>query len=37
MNPAKSIGIYGEAGSLTPGKRADVVLADKDLNLVRVI
>lgn len=37
MNPARSIGIYGEAGSLTPGKRADVVLADKDLKLVRVI
>ena len=37
MNPAKSIGIYEEVGSLTPGKRADVLLADKDLNLVRVI
>lgn len=37
MNPAKSIGIYGEVGSLTPGKRADVILADKDLNLVKVV
>ena len=37
MNPAKSIGIYDEVGSLTPGKRADVVLADKELNLVRVL
>ena len=37
MNPAKSIGIYEEVGSLTPGKRADVILADKDLNLVKVI
>lgn len=37
MNPAKSIGIYNEAGSLAPGKRADILLADKDLNLVRVI
>lgn len=37
MNPAKSIGIYDEVGSLTPGKRADVLLVDKDLNLVRVI
>lgn len=36
MNPARSIGIYGEVGSLTPGKRADVILADKDLGLVRV-
>lgn len=37
MNPAKSIGIYHETGSLTPGKRADVILTDKDLHLVRVI
>ena len=37
MNPAKSIGIYEEVGSLTPGKRADVLLADKELNLVKVI
>ena len=37
MNPAKSIGIYDKVGSLTPGKRADVLLVDKDLNLVRVI
>lgn len=37
MVPAKSIGIYGEVGSLTPGKRADVLLADKNLRLVRVI
>lgn len=36
MNPAKSIGIFEQVGSLTPGKRADVLLADKDLNLVRV-
>ncbi len=37
MNPARSIGIYDQVGSLTPGKRADVVLADRELNLVRVI
>ena len=37
MNPAKSIGIYQEVGSLTPGKRADIILTDKDLNLIRVI
>lgn len=36
-NPAKSIGIYEETGSLTPGKRADIVLADEKLNLVRVL
>lgn len=37
MNPAKSIGIFHEVGSLTPGKRADVILTDKNLNLLRVI
>lgn len=36
-NPAKSIGIYDEVGSLEPGKRADIVLADEKLNLVQVI
>ena len=36
-NPAKSIGIYGETGSLTPGKRADVVLVDEKLNIVKVL
>ncbi len=35
-NPARSIGIYDSVGSLTPGKRADILLADRDLNLVRV-
>lgn len=37
MNPAKSIGIFDQVGSLTPGKRADVLLVDKDWNLVSVI
>ena len=37
MNPAKSIGMFHETGSLTPGKRADVILTDKDLNLLQVI
>lgn len=37
MIPAKSIGIYNEAGSLTPGKRADVILVDKELNLITVL
>lgn len=36
MNPAKSIGIYHITGSLTPGKRADIILVDKELNLVHV-
>lgn len=35
--PAKSIGIFDEVGSLTPGKRGDVLLVDKNLNLVRVL
>ena len=37
MNPAKSIGIYNKTGSLSVGKRAHVLLVDKDMNLVRVI
>lgn len=37
MNPAKSIGIFHETGSLMPGKRADIILTDKDLNLLRVV
>lgn len=37
MNPAKSLGIYDEYGSITPGKKADVVLLDKDLGLKAVI
>ena len=34
-NPARSIGIYDEVGSLTPGKRADIVLTDEELNIVK--
>lgn len=37
MNPAKSIGIYDRVGSLTIDKQADVILLDKDWNLVQVI
>lgn len=37
MNPAKSIGIFDTVGSLTPGKRADVLLADKELKLAGVL
>lgn len=37
MNPAKSIGIFDHTGSLTPGKRADVILTDENLNLLQVI
>ena len=37
VTPAKSIGIFNEIGSITPGKRADVILVDKKLNLVKVL
>ncbi|MDE6169514.1 MAG: amidohydrolase family protein, partial [Acetatifactor sp.] len=37
MNPARSIGIFDHTGSLTPDKRADVILLDKNLNLLKVI
>lgn len=36
-NPAKSIGIYDQTGSVTPGKEADLLIVDKDLNLLQVI
>lgn len=36
-NPAVSIGVYDRVGSLTPGKEADVLLVDADLNLRQVI
>ncbi|MDO3413374.1 N-acetylglucosamine-6-phosphate deacetylase [Saccharibacillus sp. CPCC 101409] len=31
--PARQAGIYGETGSLEPGKRADLVLLDEELEL----
>lgn len=37
VNPAKSIGIYGDYGSITPGKKANVVLLDQDLALKGVV
>ncbi len=36
-NPARSLGIYGECGSISVGKRADLVLLDKELRVNRVI
>lgn len=36
VNPAKSIGIFDTCGSITPGKKANFLLLDKDLNLVAV-
>ncbi|SEW26538.1 N-acetylglucosamine-6-phosphate deacetylase [[Clostridium] fimetarium] len=35
--PAKSIGMYDELGSLSVGKRGDVVIMDTEMNLIRVI
>lgn len=36
-NPAKSIGIYDRAGSISVGKEADILLVTKDLELKQVI
>ena len=36
-NPAKSIGIYEETGSITPGKDADILLVTDDLELKQVL
>ena len=33
VNPAKAIGIYSRCGSLEPGKRANVVILDENLEL----
>ena len=37
INPARSIGLENSHGSIAPGKVANLVLLDKDLNLIRVI
>lgn len=37
MNPAKEIGIYDNCGSITPGKAADLVLLDQDMNVKAVL
>lgn len=36
MNPAKEIGVYDVCGSITPGKAADLVLLDEDMNVKAV-
>lgn len=37
VNPARAIGIYSRVGSLEPGKRANLVLLDRDLRVREVI
>lgn len=37
VNPARAIGIYGERGSIEPGKCADVVLLNEQLETEHVI
>ena len=37
MNPAKSVGLYEQYGSITEGKIANVVLLDEDLNIKKNI
>ena len=37
VNPAKSIGIYEEVGSLEPGKEADILLVSDKMELKKVI
>ena len=36
-NPARSIGIYDEVGSLSVGKEADILLVNKNMELVKVL
>lgn len=36
-NPAKALGVYGDYGSVAPGKRADLVLMDQELERKLVI
>ncbi len=37
VNPAKSIGIYDEVGSISEGKVADILLVNERLELARII
>lgn len=36
-NPAKAVGIYDEVGSIDVGKRADIVILDKDFEIVKCL
>ena len=35
-NPAKSIGVYDQVGSIAPGKRADFLIVDQEFHLREV-
>jgi N-acetylglucosamine-6-phosphate deacetylase len=37
INPAKSVGLDGEVGSITIGKRADMLVLSKELELKHII
>lgn len=37
VNPAKAIGIYDQYGSITPGKIANLILLDQDLDIKQII
>lgn len=37
INPAKVLNIFSEVGSLEPGKEADMVIMDKDMNVLKTI
>lgn len=37
MNPAKALGVYDEYGSISVGKRGNVVLLDEELNVKMVV
>ena len=37
MNPAKALGVFEDYGSITKGKKADVVLLDTDLSIKMII
>ena len=36
-NPARALGVFDERGSIAPGKTADLVVLDTDLNVVQVV
>ncbi|PKP60259.1 hypothetical protein CVT91_05390 [Candidatus Atribacteria bacterium HGW-Atribacteria-1] len=37
LNPARLLGLDKDRGSLTPGKRADIVILDDNFNIIHTI